>query len=129
MRHLVVLALVLVLSGLVVAATIGLGSVAARERDRVTAVFWPGTGSQAIMAAVTRAEGRLIRATPVPFAVEVAGDTPGIAERLAAAGTLFVLAELPAHLLAVGGCSYLSPAAYAGATAARGAIQTWVRPL
>lgn len=129
MRHLAVLALGLVLSGLVVAATLGLGSAAARERDRVTAVFWPGTGSQAIMAAVTRAEGRLIRATLVPFAVEVAGDGPGIADRLAAAGTLLVLAELPAHGLAIGGCSYLSPAAYAGATADRGAIGTWARPL
>jgi hypothetical protein len=129
MRHLVVLALGLVLSALVVAATIGLGSAAARERDRVTAVFWPGTGSQAIMAAVTRAGGRPIRETLVPFAVEVAGDAPGIAERLAAAGALVVLAGLPAHGLAVGGCSYLSPAAYAGATAARGAVGTWVRPL
>jgi hypothetical protein len=125
MRHLVVLALGVVLSGLVVAATLGLGSLAARERDRVTAVFWPGTGSQAIMAAVTRAEGRLIRATLVPFAVEVAGDAPGIAERLMATGALVVLAELPAHGLAVGGCSYLSPVAYAD----REVIRTWARPL
>ena len=108
MRHLVVLAAGLLISGLVLWATLGLGRAAADERLRVTAVFWPGTAAEAIMAAVARADGRLIRGSLVPFAVEVHGDRPGIAARLEAEGALVVIAELPAHGLAVGGCSYLS---------------------
>jgi hypothetical protein len=112
MRHLAVLAAALLLGGLVATATLAVGSEAARERARVTAVFAPGTSSAAIMAAVARAEGRLIRNTLLPFAVEVMGETPGIARRLEAEGAIIVLAELPAHALAVGGCSYLPPHSY-----------------
>jgi hypothetical protein len=115
MRHLAVLAAALLLGGLVTTATLAIGQEAARERARVTAVFVPGTPPAAIMAAVARAEGRLIRNTVLPFAVEVMGDRPGIARRLEAEGAILVLAELPAHALAVGGCSYLPPGSYAPA--------------
>lgn len=129
MRHLVVLAAGLLLTGLVGLATLGLGRAAADERLRVTAVFWPGTPPEAIMAAVARADGRLIRGTFLPFAVEVNGDRPGIAGRLEAEGALVVVAELPAHGLAVGGCSYLSLDDYAGIVGQPRAIKPWAGPL
>jgi hypothetical protein len=109
MRHLAVLAAALLLALLVGATTLAIGQEAARERMRVTAVFPPGATPEAIIGVVARAQGRLIRTTVLPFAVEVMGDTPGIARRLEVEGALVVLAELPADLLAVGGCSYLSP--------------------
>jgi hypothetical protein len=129
MRHLVVLAAALLLAGLVGALTLGLGRAAADERLRVTAVFWPGTAGEAIMVAVARADGRVIRGTLLPFAVEVSGDRPGIAGRLEASGAVVVIAELPAHGLALGGCSYLSPAAYAGIVRQPGAVKPWAGPL
>jgi hypothetical protein len=129
MRHLAVLLAGLLVSAMVLALTLGLGSAAARDRDRVTAVFWPGTAPDAIMAAVARADGRLVRFSLLPFAVEVAGDAPGIDQRLAAAGALLVLAELPAHALAVGGCSYLSPGDYPDGGPGRPASKAWTGPL
>ncbi len=115
MRHLGVLAGALLLTGLVAGMTLALGREAARERGRVTAIFRPGITPEAIMSAVARADGRLIRGTLLPFAVEVeeTASGPGIAARLEAAGALLVVSELPTHLLAVGGCGYLAPGAYA----------------
>lgn len=129
MRHLVVLAAGLLISGLVLWATLGLGRAAADERLRVTAVFWPGTGAEDIMAAVARADGRMIRGSLLPFAVEVSGDRPGIAARLDAEGALVVIAELPAHGLAVGGCSYLSVEDYDGRVRDARALKSWAGPL
>ena len=129
MRHLVVLAAGLLVSGLVLAATLGLGRAAADERLRVTAVFWPGTPPEAIMAVVARADGRLIRSTILPFAVEVSGDRPGIASRLEASGAIVVVAELPAHGLAVGGCSYLAVEDYVGRARGSRVVKSWAGPL
>ncbi len=128
MRHLLVVAAAFVAVVATVAATVGVSREAARERDRVTAVFRPGTPAATMLAAISRAEGRPIRATLLPFALEVAGDRPGIAARLEAAGAIVVLAALPAHALAVGGCSYLSPAGYAAA-ADRRTTKAWAGPL
>lgn len=129
MRHLAALLAGLLVSALVLGLALGLGSAAARDRDRVTAVFPPGTPPEAIMAAVARAEGRLVRMTLLPFAVEVAGTAPGIDRRLAAAGAMIVLAELPAQALTLGGCSFLAPGAYAGARPADPAAKAWAGPL
>ncbi len=112
MRHLVVLVAALAAVVLVGASTLALGRAAAAGSDRVTAIFPPGTSPALMMATVAAADGRLIRGTILPFAVEVAGEAPGIAARLEANGALAVIARLPADLLAVGGCSYLAPEAY-----------------
>lgn len=128
MRHLLALGAAVVVGAATLAATVGVSREAARERDRVTAVFQPGTPAAVMLAAVSRAEGRAIRGTLLPFALEVAGDRPGIAARLEAAGAMVVLAELPAHALAVGGCSYRSPSGYA-ATTDRRATKAWAGPL
>jgi hypothetical protein len=117
MRHLVVLAAALASVVLVGVLTLALGRAAAVDSDRVTAIFAPGTSPALMMATVAAADGRLIRGTILPFAVEVAGEAPGIAARLAANGALAVVAKLPGDMLAVGGCSYLAPEAYPGAEA------------
>lgn len=112
MRHLA--ALVAALSAVIIvgSATVQLGRQAAAESSRVTAVFPPGTAAEAMLARVAMADGRLIRGTLLPFAVEVAGETPGIAARLEAAGAVVVIARLPSDGLAVGGCSYRPGATY-----------------
>jgi|GEM_PF-1910439 len=112
MRHLVALLAALAVVAVFGAATIELGRRAASESARVTAIFPPGTTAEAMLARIARADGRPIRGTLLPFAVEVAGDTPGIAARLQAHGALVVVARLPSDGLAVGGCSYLPAAAY-----------------
>lgn len=112
MRHLVALAAALVVVVLVGALTLALGRAAAEGSDRVTAIFAPGTSAALMMATIAAADGRLIRGTILPFAVEVAGDAPGIAARLEANGALAVVARLPSDSLAVGGCSYLAPESY-----------------
>jgi hypothetical protein len=117
MRHLVVLAAALASVVLVGVLTLALGRAAAVDSDRVTAIFAPGTSPALMMATVAAADGRLIRGTILPFAVEVAGEAPGIAARLEANGALAVIARLPGDMLAVGGCSYLGPEAYPGAKA------------
>ena len=117
MRHLVALAAALVAALLVGGLTLALGRAAAGGSDRVTAIFAPGTSAAAMMATVAAADGRLIRDTILPFAVEVAGEAPGIAARLEANGAVVVIARLPSDRLAVGGCSYLAPEAYPPARA------------
>jgi hypothetical protein len=117
MRHLVALAAALAAVVLVAALTLALGRAAAVESDRVTAIFPPGTSPASMMATVAAADGRLIRGTILLFAVEVAGEAPGIAARLEANGALAVIARLPGDSLAVGGCSYLAPEAYPPAMA------------
>jgi hypothetical protein len=117
MRHLAALAAALAAVVLVAALTLALGRAAAVESDRVTAIFPPGTSPASMMATVAAADGRLIRGTILLFAVEVAGEAPGIAARLEANGALAVIARLPGDRLAVGGCSYLAPEAYPPAMA------------
>jgi len=112
MRHLVALVAALLAVIVVGSATVQLGRRAAAESARVTAIFPPGITAEAMLARVALADGRLIRDTLLPFAVEVAGDAPGIAARLEAAGALVVIARLPSDGLAIGGCSYLPAAAY-----------------
>ena len=112
MRHLVALAAALAAVVLVAVLTLALGRAAAEVSDRVTAIFPPGTSPALMMATVAAADGRLIRGTILPFAVEVAGEAPGIAARLEANGAFAVIARLPGDMLAVGGCSYLAPEAY-----------------
>jgi hypothetical protein len=111
MRHLLVLGcavLAMALAGLLV---LELGRKAAADSSLVTAIFSPGSTPELMLARVAAADGRLIRGTVLPYAVEVAGDTPGIAARLEAAGAI-VVARLPTSMLAVGGCSYFAPEAY-----------------
>lgn len=129
MRHLTVLIAALLLFAAAAGATLRLGRLAAADQQRVTAVFPPGTSPASIMAAVSHADGRLVRETLLPFAVEVESDEAGIAVRLEATGALIVLARLPVHGLAVGGCSYGPADAYAGPAARRAVAPTWVRPL
>lgn len=111
MRHLVVVGCALLAMALAGLLVLELGRRAAADRSRVTAIFPPGSTPELMLARVAAADGRLIRGTVLPFAVEVAGDTPGIAARLEARGAL-VVARLPTSMLAVGGCSYLAPEAY-----------------
>lgn len=59
------------------------------------AVFEPGTSSDAIFAALTRAEARPIRATAFGFIWVVAGDAPGLAGKLAATGAIGAYRDLP----------------------------------
>lgn len=106
------LAWALLLAGLVLAAALAISAEAARRQERVVAVFAANSTAAAVLARVAAAEGRIIRETVLPFAVEVTGDRPAIAARLKAAGAWIVLTRLPAHALAVGGCSSLDPAAY-----------------
>ena len=112
MRHLAALASAVLAVVLVLALALELGRRAAADSLRVTAIFAPGSAPEQVMRRVALADGRLIRDTILPFAVEVAGDTPGIAARLEAAGALLVIARLPTDMLALGGCSYLAPEAY-----------------
>ena len=111
-RHCAALGAALVAVAVVGTATVELGRKAAAGSARVTAVFPPGTSAEAMLAGIAMADGRLIRNTLVPFAVEVQGDAPGIAARLEAEGALFVIARLPTAVLALGGCSYRPAAAY-----------------
>ncbi len=109
MRHLVALASGLLALALVGALTVDLGRRAAADGLRVTAIFPPGTSAEAMLKQVAMADGRLVRATILPFAVEVAGDAPGIAARLEANGAFAVVARLPGSMPALGGCGYFSP--------------------
>lgn len=70
------------------------------------ALFPPGWGDAAVLAAVTAAGG-LVRSQGLGL-VEVADDGPagaGRSARLRAAGALLVLAPLPFDALALGGCA------------------------
>ena len=111
MRHLAALLAALVAVAVVGATTVQLGRQAAAESLRVTALFLPGTPAEVMLTRIAMADGRLIRGTALPFAVEVLGDTPGIAARLESAGAV-VVARLPSASLALGGCSSLPASAY-----------------
>lgn len=113
MRHLLVALAGLLVASIALGAALAVSAGAAGERLRVTAVFPPGTSETELFLRVAAAEGRIIQGTPLPFAVEVMGDAPGIAGRLEAMGAWLVLSELPTSLLAVGGC-VSSPMGLAG---------------
>lgn len=72
---------------------------------RFTAVFPPGLGAEARLAAVLRADALPVRESWLLGAIEVEAAAPGVAARLEAEGAVLVLPGLPSDLLASGGCS------------------------
>ncbi len=72
----------------------------------LVAVFQPGTTPPAVMAAVTRADGVLVRETWWPWAFVVHGDDPAFGERLRTQGAVFVLPGGPFRLTMLGGCGF-----------------------
>lgn len=59
------------------------------------AMFQPGTTSDAVLAAVIRAQAYPVRPTWIPFIWVVSGDTPGLPARLRAAGAIGAYGALP----------------------------------
>jgi hypothetical protein len=77
------------------------------------AVFEPGTPEDQIFAALTRAEARIVKPSGFGFIWVVAGETPGLAGRLAAEGALGACRELPISPT-IAGCFALADAKIAG---------------
>jgi len=76
------------------------------DRGRVIAVFSPHLEAGALIAAVTRAEARLVAGGGMPGTLVVFSDRPGLPERLKREGALLVLDPLGAT-----GCALVKPPA------------------
>ena len=72
-------------------------------------VFEPGTADDRIFASIVQAGAKPVRATAFGFIWVVAGDTPGLAGRLAGQGALGAYAELPLSPT-IAGCFALADA-------------------
>lgn len=85
----------------------------------VVAVFAPTVDGRAILAAVARADGRLVRGTWWPGAVVVHGEDAALADRLRGVGAWAVLPAAPLRFAMAGGCGFTAvPAARAPGEAA-----------
>ena len=67
------------------------------------AVFEPGTPSDEIFAALTRAEARIVKPSGLGFVWVVASDEPGLAGRLSREGAIGAYRELPVSPV-IAGC-------------------------
>lgn len=67
------------------------------------AVFEPGTPEDAMFAALTRAEARIVKPSGLSFVWVVTGDEPGLAGRLTQQGALGAYRELPVSPV-IAGC-------------------------
>lgn len=110
MRHMIVLVAALGLGGAVLLVSGALLASVAHAPTRsgnVFALFPPDIDAAAMLAAVVAADGLPVRETVLPFAIEVAGEAPGLADRLRGAGAWLVLPALPPGIVTLGGCSFL----------------------
>jgi hypothetical protein len=73
------------------------------------AVFEPGTPQDAIFAALTRAEARIVRPSALGFVWVVADDKPGLVGRLQAQGALGAYRDMPVSPT-IAGCFALADA-------------------
>jgi hypothetical protein len=81
-------------------------------------VFEPGTSGDHAFASIVRAGAKPVRATAFQFIWVVAGDTPGLAGRLADEGALGAYAELPLNP-SLAGCFALADAKVSAVLSAR----------